>query len=142
VRHVLNAFFSMCFGMLLGIAIGLLFVVYVLILYLLSGEAPFAAYRTTFLSTVVLYLGGGIVAGGIAGLLGPLGRGPIWAAFVGFAAALPVAWALTRFFIADMTHQTPTALLSALALGVPVGLIYRGLFGDWFSAANGDGAST
>ena len=140
--RVVSAFFSMAFGMVLGLGGGLLLTLYVLVLYLRSGEAPFAAYQTTFVSTVLLYLSGGIVAGGIGGLLGPLGRGPLWAALVGFAAAFPVAWAFAKFGIGEVTHPTLTALLTALGLGIPVGLAYRRLFGDLFAAVDQHGAST
>jgi hypothetical protein len=136
VRRLLSAFFHMILGMLFGLAGGLLLTLYVLFLYLWAGEAPFAAKRTTFLSTVLIYLLGGIITGGLAGLLGPLGRGRIWAAIVGFVALLPVTWGMVKFGMSDMGDPTPTALLTALALGAPLGLAYRALFGDLFTAGN------
>ncbi len=139
MHRLVSAGLTMVLGMLVGLGAGLLLTVWILIVYLRSGEAPFAAQRTTFAFTVILYLAGGIATGGLAGLLGPLARGPVWAAMVGFLSALPVALTLSHFGIRDVSHPVLVAVLTSLGLGIPIGLVYRRLFGDFFAAATEDG---
>jgi hypothetical protein len=47
----------MIFGMALGLAIGILFSLYAVALFLIRGPAPFIANGTTFASAVGGYLG-------------------------------------------------------------------------------------
>jgi hypothetical protein len=138
VRRIVNATFSMGLGMLLGLGAGVLLTLWVLFVYLQHGDAPFAAKHTTLPFTVALYLGGGVVAGGIAGLLGPLGRGRAWAAMVGYLSALPVSAALGVF--GGLGGRNPWLVVGLTALiGLPVGVIYRQMFGDLFAVGNEDG---
>ena len=97
MHRLVNATFSMVLGMLLGLGVGVLLTLWVLFVYLRHGDAPFAAKHTTLAFTVALYLGGGVVAGGLAGLLGPLGSGRLWAAMVGYLSALSVSVAMSVF---------------------------------------------
>ena len=76
MRRLPSAILTMFLGMLIGLGVGVLLALWILIVYLRSGEAAFAAKGTTFGFMVLLYLAGGVVAGGVAGLLGPLARGP------------------------------------------------------------------
>jgi hypothetical protein len=129
----------MMLGMLIGLGVGLMLKIWIIFLYLRSGNVPFAAKGTTFGFTVALYLAGGVLAGALAGFLGPLGRGPVWAGIVGFLAALPLAWSIGHFGMREVAKPTLVTVLTSLSLGAPIGVVYRRLFGECFAAASEDG---
>jgi hypothetical protein len=80
-----------------------------------------------------LYLGGGLLAGLIVGLLHRMARSKIGAAALGIIVALPIS-ILTRVAIDDLGRWVPadTVVMTVmtLGLGIPVGLIYREIFTD------------
>lgn len=121
-----------------GLGYGLAYVAvycgFVLMLALVKGEAFFVAAGTTLPGVLLAYLTGGIAAGCVVGLLLPLARTKLGAAFIGFVAAIPVFWA------AGMVVGTPQSLTAVLLedalplaaiLGPAAGLFARSHFGSW-----------
>lgn len=76
-----------------GLRFAAVLVVWVIVIYLIRGDAEFAKINTTLGMTIVTYIGGGWggwAAGAILGLCRPLLRSQLAAAAVGVLAAVPV----------------------------------------------------
>ena len=121
---------------LFGVAIGSLLSAYALIVYLIGGAAPFIRNGTTFVDSVALYYVGGTLGGLAVGLLLPFLKGRVGAAVGGAVAMLPVYGAAAYALEGPAgLRNWPVYAVCALVVGVPVGLTYRRMFGDWYDAA-------
>lgn len=117
--------------MLLGIVVGLFFATgcsaYALISFIIRGNAAFRANGTTLGAAIAVYYGGFILSGVLFGLLLPLARWRISAAFVGFVAMVPFYGAV-MVALSGISNwgpvQTITTILGALFVGMPVGLYF------------------
>lgn len=100
-----------------GLAIGIVFVLWAIVLRITTGQRAFAANHTTFGAVVLLYLLGGPVAGALVGLCRPITRRLPGALLAGVIAGVPVAVAGR---LALVGFQPPSALdlwiLGALSL--------------------------
>jgi hypothetical protein len=81
---------NVVWGVKIGLSFAAVLVVWVIVIYLISGDAAFANINTTLAKTIIAYLGGGAAAGAIIGLCRPLLRSQLAAAIVGVLAAVPV----------------------------------------------------
>ena len=70
-------------GALLGLGMATLGALYVLVLYLVRGQAPFERHGATVWAIILSYYAAGIVAGGCLGVLWPLRRSREGAAILG-----------------------------------------------------------
>ncbi|MGH9242246.1 MAG: hypothetical protein ACRD3G_29720 [Vicinamibacterales bacterium] len=123
---------AVCLGYGLLIATG--FSVWVFVLYLRRGGAPFEKIETTPLAVMLLYFCAAILVSPIVGLLLPVARaGRSGAALVGTVAAIPF-YAMARITLEGFTSWTLgdalVILILALFVGVTVGLAYRRIFGN------------
>jgi hypothetical protein len=126
MQTILAAFLRASIGFLCGIGVACLLTLYVLVLYLFRGPAPFGVYGTTLLSTVWAYFVGGAAGGVVAGVLQPITRTALGAALVGFLTGVPVFWAVMISLHGRGTSSDLVAiLLGALFVGAPVGVIWR-----------------
>jgi hypothetical protein len=73
-----------------GLAMACFYCVFVVVLYLAQGAAPFEAHETTLGTVILIYFAGGITAGALVGLLRPLARWWPGAMLIGFLAAVLV----------------------------------------------------
>lgn len=114
-----------------GLRFGLTFDAIAVIVFLLSGPSERERNGVTFATVILLYSSAGLIAGLVVGVLLPLTRWKVGAATVGVLAALPVG-VLVRLMTDGLTgwtaEDTATALLFALAVGAPSGIIYRRIF--------------
>jgi hypothetical protein len=120
-------------GALFGFSIGMMFSVYVSLLYVVRGSAPFERLEVSVLSVVVFYLLGGIAIGSLVGLLLPLAKSRLGAVLVGSVAGTATfVFALVSIY--GFTSWSGVAALLAVTWGVLVGsscgLVYRQLFGS------------
>ena len=114
-----------------GLAFGLAFCGLAIVAFLIGGRATFDAQLTTFEYVLALYLAGGLISGGIVGMLRPLTERPAGAGAVGFLCGLVfgVLLRLAREGLQEWTgRDTFLVLAVAIALGIPVGLVYRDIF--------------
>jgi hypothetical protein len=126
---------------LFGVLIATLLSLYAAVLYLVRGPAPFAAHGTTVLTSVTVYYLGGVLGGLVVGLLLPFLHGRVGAALGGAVALLPM-YAAAAYALDGPAglRKWPVYLICALIVGVPVGLAYRQLFGNWYDSAFGKGS--
>lgn len=113
---------------------GVAFVLSVFVLVVRGGAMLAGGGGTApgLLAVVGSYFLGGLLAGAVVGVLRPVGKTAWGAGLLGFVASTPV------FFVFEYFDRGPQAwstgrvtamLLFASLLGVPVGVIYRKLFG-------------
>jgi hypothetical protein len=131
MRAILAGLLRASIGFVCGIGMACILSLYVLVLYLFRGPAPFQAYGTTLLNTVWAYFVGGAAAGVVVGLLHPVTRTAWGAALVGFVAGIPVYWAAMISLDRHATSSGVVAvIIAALCVGAPVGLIWRKQWGQ------------
>ena len=87
------------------------------------GPGPFERANTTLLSVLLVYWGGGLIAGVIVGLLLPIGRSTVGAALIGGVAGVPVACA------AMLATTQPAKWVETLPVAAVLGLVLGPLFG-------------
>lgn len=112
-------------GLEWGASFAAVYSAYVVVLWLFRGEAPFEKAETTVVEVILAYCLAGLVGGTVFGILLPLGRSRLGAAFLGFLVALPVTYALGMAVEAPdrwFSHLPVVAVLSALLLGPACGL--------------------
>jgi hypothetical protein len=90
--------------------------------------------RTLAIQRIVpLYLGGGLLAGSMVGLLHRMAQSRIGAAALGVLVAIPVS-VLTLVAVDGsgkwLPGDTVVVIVTSLGLGIPVGIIYREIFSD------------
>lgn len=95
----------------------------VLVIALTQGAGPFARSDTSLTKVLAAYWVGGLGAGVLVGLLLPLGRSMLGAAFIGAIAAIPVACAAT------LAITPPEHWASTLPVGIGFGVLVGPLFG-------------
>jgi hypothetical protein len=115
-------------GILVGLSFTAAYSVYVVILYLLSGNEPFEVHHTTLLKVVRAYVFGGVVAGATVGLLQPFVRGKLTAVSVGVVAAFFISIGLgvaTSGMVSQWgSQQWITVTIMALLFGSYGGLYF------------------
>ena len=120
-------------GVRSGVVFGLAFSALALVIRLLGGEGPFEVHHTSFAKMIASYLLGGISAGVIVGALRPLTKSKPGAAVVGFFAAIPIGMLVRLAMLGNEPWEprdTIVTLLVCIALGAPVGVMYRDIFRD------------
>ena len=110
-------------GAVTGLAIAAFYVAYVVLLYLRRGNAPFGAYGVRLSTVVLVYVGGGLAAGAIVGLLAPLTSSRLGAVLVATLGAYAVF-----FGIATAAKGPPWTWGSAEWLAVAILAVLFGLF--------------
>lgn len=109
-------------GVLWGLTFATLYSIYVVVLFVLEGQAPFARHNTSLIQLVAIYYTGGVLAGAFVGTFLPRIRNTSGAALVGaFAGILvvfPFEYARNGFVI-----DWPVLLTTAFILGAPAGAI-------------------
>lgn len=113
-------------GVFWGVGIGGITSLWVTLIYLLTGPEPFAEKGTTYGATVLIYLAGGLVVGGIFGVLRPWVRGHWSAAAVGFLSGCVV---FSMISLATGRFSPLAVVVCAAMLGAPVGWRYWTIFG-------------
>jgi hypothetical protein len=118
---------NLLWGVTAGLFFAACYTLYVTVLLALHGSAPFAAVNSTYARVVSSYVGTGIAAGAIVGLLRPLLRWRAGAVAVGIIAAFAV---FAGFALADQGGFTRwhretwlTCVICAVFFGPVVGLI-------------------
>jgi hypothetical protein len=117
-------------GMKLGAAMATLYMLYVLVLFVFRGNAPFEAIGASVGALILAYYAGGLLAGAAAGLLWPLTRYRTGAIVV----AIPCTWVVVVGI--SMTTDGPfwywsawywfATIGGAVIMGVTLGLmLYR-----------------
>jgi hypothetical protein len=110
-----------------GIAFGVAYCLYALILFAVRGPDLFSGPGVGVVEVLVLYLAGGAIAGTICGGLEPLTDSLFGRIAVGFIAAVPLAFllGLTVLPAEDMrSNLIPVALLAATLWGVMGGVMF------------------
>ena len=127
-QGVSDAFDRTRSGALFGLGMAGLYIAYVVVLYFLSGPAPFDKVHSTLLTVIVSYLVLGPIAGGVVGFLLPLTSSYIGSIFVAF-----VASAIVFFGIAIASSGSPLSWhaynwefvgSAGLLFGIVFGTIY------------------
>ena len=124
-----------------GALFGVVFCGLALVAFLIGGHATFEAQHTSLGRVLVLYLVGGVASGIIIGALRPLTARPIGAGAVGFLCGLlfGVLLRIARDGLNDWGGRDAFLVLSiAVALGIPVGLVYRDIFATPAGSQRGD----
>jgi hypothetical protein len=113
-----------------GVAVAGVYIAWVTVLYVLSRGSAFEAKDRSFPAIVLAYLFGGVLGGAIVGVLLPLVRYKIGAAFVGMIAFVPVGLGF-RIVLVGFTpwQHDDTLMISTLAvlLGGFAGLVLYGV---------------
>jgi hypothetical protein len=114
-----------------GVAIGGLLAGWATVVRLLGGSDSFSELNTSYPLVVLTYLGSGVCAGALVGLLGRYVSGRWSAACLGFGLAIPCGLA----FATAMGNMPPwtlddivVTLLFAVTLGAGVGYQYWRIF--------------
>ena len=118
-------------GVGFGALIGALLSIWATLIRVLTGSSAFSDLNTSYPLVVVSYLGSGVVAGALVGILGRFVRGRIGAAILGFVVAIPCG----LVFATAMGNPPPwsvedllVTLTLAATLGAGVGYQYWRIF--------------
>jgi hypothetical protein len=93
------------------------YIVFVLGLFLLRGPGPFERSGTTLPMVIAAYAIAGMIGGGVFGLLLPLGRTRLGAAFLGLIVAVPVMHVVSLAVDLEGAPRLTVVLLTAALLG-------------------------
>src|SRR6266576_2482267 len=109
-------------GIRWGLVYATVYSAYATVVVLVRGGPVLNVYHLTLPTLIGLYFGGGVLAGGIAGALLPIGRHLIGAMFVGFVAALPVMFLMAMAMLPsdEWSSTLPTVGLSSAAVLGPL----------------------
>jgi hypothetical protein len=112
---------DMMWGVKLGLFFAFFYMIVAVALYLTSGPQRFHAHGVGLTEVVFLYLGGGVVAGAVVGILRRFIRGRASAMVVGVVATIPIVFGASFLIsgpIAQWTADEWIALpISAVVLG-------------------------
>ena len=120
-------------GAMAGAFMASLFSLYVLVLYLLRGNAPFEKLGVSLVGVVIAYCACGLSAGALAGVLWPLTRTRLGATLVGFLSGFLVYAGVGVTMDGPPTSWEPFHWWGAAILGLIVG---GGLANVWYSQAH------
>ncbi|GAC1418077.1 MAG: hypothetical protein NVSMB53_17120 [Gemmatimonadaceae bacterium] len=136
--YVSRVFQNVVLGARIGLGMGAIFTVWVTVVFLVSGTAPFHKQGTSYPAMVALYLVGGPVVGAIIGLFRPLIGNLLGAVFVCILASVPLAAAFLVMFEGP-PPWTPSSMgfipFAAVVLGTMGGFV---LYGVLHEPAPGD----
>lgn len=122
---------------LVGLCIATIFSAWVSLLFVMSGDAPFAKYGTSVAVVIFTYYGAALLIGALVGVLLPFARaGRAGAALTGIVAGMGF-YASIQFALNGFSSWGPgdtfVVLVGGTLLGVPVGLAYRNIFRNGLS---------
>jgi hypothetical protein len=109
-------------GVSRGLAVAAIYTGWVLLVYALGGEQPFARLGVTVWEVIGTYIGVGVSSGAVIGLLRPLTYDTFGAYVVGLLAGVPIGVGLTV-----CVKGPPAAWDDSVWTGVPVFCILIGL---------------
>ena len=112
-------------GVSRGLGMGVVYALWVLVVQLVAGDAPFARYGVTVWQMAATYIAITVAAGGIVGFLRPLTHHPVGAYVVGVLAGLPICFGLMTAAKGPPTAWSPPlksgfwllCLMAGLAFG-------------------------
>lgn len=111
-----------------GLVIGSVLCALPLLSYLLFGNAAFNEFHTPVLTVLLLYVIGGLVAGGLVGIVMPVIRSDFMAGVVGSAVGILGALAMQILDTSAKLRSfdsVATVLVVGIGLGGSIGVIYR-----------------
>lgn len=109
-----------------ALLVALLYITVIGMLYLLHGQSEMEEKGLSFWSVVMAFGIGALIGGPIAGLLSPLSRWSLGAAFVGLAGLLPfhftLVWLIHGRTTGDYVGVVVISCGVSLLLGAPLGI--------------------
>lgn len=116
-----------------GATIGVILSLLPMLAYVIGGNAVFRELQTSFWTVVALYVAAGAFAGALVGLCAPFANSRLGSAMLG-ASIGTIFGATIEGLTYGWTHWTgphvATAAIFGIAVGLPVGMMYRRIFAD------------
>ena len=121
----------------MGLLIATAFSAWVMLLFMLRGDAPFAKHGTSIAAVLGMYYTAAVIVGALVGVLLPLARaGRTGAALTGIVAGMAL-YGSVQFAFNGFSSWGPgdtfVVLFAGPLFGVPAGLAYRPIFRDGLS---------
>jgi len=108
---------NVLWGLALGLFGAVFFSVIAIVFWILGGPGVFEGNGTTLGATLLAYLVGGLLAGGLLGVLRPIARHWVGAAIVGVVCATAVYGAIAVSIEGLTIRSVKTALIAGILLG-------------------------